>query len=159
LNSDSVVVIETNVDDVSGEIIGSSLQRILEAGAKDAWITAAQFKKNRPGYVLHAMCDTKDLEAISELIIEQTGTLGVRYQDWDRLVLPRESVVVKLAIDGRAFDVRVKLGKDRAGKLLRIKPEFEDLDSISRATSMPLHEVSELALAEARRSLRKNSGG
>jgi len=159
LDGDAVTVIETNVDDVSGEIIGSSLQRTLEAGAKDAWITAAQFKKNRPGYILHAICDTKDLEKISEVIIKETGTLGVRYQHWDRFVLPRESIVIKLNLEGKVFDVRVKLAKDQAGKLVRIKPEFEDLDSISRATSMPVREVSTLALAEATKSLEKEENG
>ena len=158
LDKDAVVTIETNVDDVSGEIIGSSLQRILEAGAKDAWITPAQFKKDRPGYVLHAISDTKDLEKISEVIIKETGTLGVRYQHWDRFVLPRESFAIKLTVEGKVFDVRVKLAKDRAGNLVRIKPEFEDLDSISRATSLSVREISALALVEAQKSLRKESG-
>jgi uncharacterized protein (DUF111 family) len=152
---DSVYVIETNLDDVSGEIVGNSLQRILDAGARDAWITHAQFKKNRPGYILHTICSHSDLEKLSEVIISETGTLGVRYQLWDRFILSREISVIKLMIERRTFDVRVKVAWDRSGKILRIKPEFEDLNSVSQATSRPINEISALAVEEARKSLER----
>jgi hypothetical protein len=155
---DSIQVIETNLDDVSGEVVGSSLQRILDAGVKDAWVTPAQFKKNRPGYTLHAICAYHDLEKISEIIMRETGTLGVRYQPWNRFVLSREIVLIRLQLKGKSFDVRVKVAKDRSGNILRIKPEFEDVDSISRAASRPTREISALALEEARKSLGVESG-
>ena len=155
---DSVEVIETNLDDVSGEVVGNSLQRILDAGAKDTWITSAQFKKNRPGCTLHVICSHEDLDKISEIIMRETGTLGVRYQQWNRFVLSREIVLIKFQLESKRFDVRVKIARDRSGKVLRIKPEFEDLDSISRATSRPLHEISALVLEEARKSLGRGNG-
>jgi hypothetical protein len=156
---DSVQVIETNLDDVSGEVVGNSLQRIIDAGAKDVWVTPAQFKKSRPGYTLHAICTRDDLEKISEIIFTETGTLGVRYMQWNRFILPRENVVIKVTLDQKTFEVRVKVARDRSGKILRMKPEFDDLDSISRATSRPVSEVSGLVLEEARKSLGKGSGG
>ena len=152
---DSVYVVETNLDDVSGEIVGNSLQHVLDAGAKDAWITHAQFKKNRPGYTLHAICAHGDLEKVSEIIFRETGTLGIRYQKWDRFILGREIVVIKLLIEGKTFDVRVKVARDRSGKIHRVKPEFDDLNLVSRATSRPMHELSAIAVEEARKSLEK----
>jgi hypothetical protein len=155
---DPVQVIETNLDDVSGEILGNSMQRIIDGGAKDVWVTPAQFKKSRPGYTLHAICARGDLEKISEIIFRETGTLGVRYHEWNRLILRRENVVIKLTLEQKTFEVRVKVARDRSGKILRMKPEFEDLDSISRAISRPVREISALALEEARKSLGKGSG-
>ena len=156
---DSVLVVETNLDDVSGEIVGASVQRILDAGAKDVWVTPAQFKKNRPGYVLHAICARDDLDMVSQTMLTETGTLGVRYQPWNRFILPREDVAIKLEIDNRSFDVRVKVARDRFGKVARIKPEFEDVNSISRSTGVPAREISDLVLEKARKEIGKKSGG
>jgi hypothetical protein len=155
---DSVQVVETNLDDVSGEVVGASLQRILDAGAKDVWVTSAQFKKNRPGYVLHAICDLDDLGKISQVMMKETGTLGVRYQPWDRFILRREIVAIKLKLKKRTFDVRLKVARDRLGEIIRIKPEFEDIDSISRTTSLPAREISALVLEKARKELERKSG-
>ena len=150
---DSVQIVETNLDDVSGEIVGGAVQRILEAGAKDVWVTSAQFKKNRPGFVLHAICGHEKVEEISRIIMAETGTLGVRYQPWDRFILKRETVTIKLEFGARTFDVRIKVARDRLGEIVRIKPEYEDVDSISRATAVPAREISALALEKARKVL------
>jgi len=155
---DSVQVVETNLDDVSGEVVGASLQRILDAGAKDVWVTSAQFKKNRPGYVLHAICGLDDFGKISQVMMKETGTLGVRYQPWDRFILRREIVAIKLKLKKRTFDVRLKVARDRLGEIIRIKPEFEDIDSISRTTSLPAREISALVLEKARKELERKSG-
>jgi len=155
---DRVQVVETNLDDVSGEVVGLSVQRILEAGAKDAWVTAAQFKKGRPGYVLHAICSPEDLEKISRVMITQTGTLGVRYQPWNRFILQREFITIKMDLKQTTFDVRLKVARNRFGEVARIKPEFEDLDSISRATSLPARVVSDLVLEKAKKDLGKKTG-
>jgi len=147
---DSVQVMETNLDDVSGEIVGNSIQRILDAGAKDVWVTSGQFKKNRPGYTLHAICSTEDLEKIAQVIVRETGTLGVRYQRWDRFVLAREILLVKLRVEDRTFDVRVKIARDGSGQIVQMKPEFEDVDSIAQATSRTSREIATLAIEAAK---------
>jgi uncharacterized protein (TIGR00299 family) protein len=154
--SDSVQIIETNLDDVSGEVVGSSIQRILDAGAKDVWITAAHFKKNRPGYTLHALCAPEDLEKISQVIIKETGTLGVRFQDWNRFILQREIVTVKVTVSGRTFDARVKIARDKSGKIIRMKPEFDDVEAISQSTARSLNEISGL-VSEAGKKLGEKS--
>jgi hypothetical protein len=151
--SDVVEVLETNLDDVSGEVVGGTLQRILESGAKDAWVTSAQFKKNRPGFVLHAICYPNDLQKITEIIMKETGTLGVRHQEWNRFILQREIVTIKVPFGDRTFNARIKIAKDKSGEYLRIKPEFEDLDSIARTLSIPVREVSTRVLQEAQKAL------
>ena len=155
---DSIQLIETNLDDISGEVVGASVQHILDAGAKDVWITPAQFKKNRPGCVLHAICSPADLEKISLIMMCETGTLGVRYQPWNRFILQRETATIILQLENKTFDLRVKVARNRIGEIIRIKPEFEDVDAISRATSLPVREISILALEQAREKLQKTTG-
>ena len=146
---DTVQVLETNLDDLSGETLGHALQRILESGAMDAWITPAIFKKTRPGHVLHAICEIGDAQRIAEIMIRETGTLGVRFQQWNRFTLQREVETIKMEIAGRVFDVRVKIAKDRSGNIVRVKPEFEDIRSIAETLSIPAREVSDIAMQEA----------
>ena len=157
--SDIVQILETNLDDLPGEILGYALQRVLDSGAKDAWITPAQFKKSRPGHVLHAICDPHDAQRLSEIIMRETGTLGVRYQQWGRFTLQREVKTIKVEVAGRTFDVRVKFARDGSGRILRIKPEFEDIHSIAQALSIPAREISDTVIHEAKRIAdRKNVG-
>ncbi len=150
---DIVQILETNLDDVSGEVLGHTLQRILDVGAKDAWVTSAQFKKNRPGYVLHVICDVNDTEKFKQVMIEETGTLGVRYQQWNRFTLEREVTPIKVTIAARTFDVRVKVARDSSGRILRVKPEFEDVRAIAQSLSLPAREVSDIVLREAQRKM------
>jgi uncharacterized protein (TIGR00299 family) protein len=157
-DSERILVLETNLDDLPGETLGYALQRILESGAMDAWITPAIFKKTRPGHVLHAICQISEAEKISEIMIRETGTLGVRFQPWNRFTLQREVETVKLEIGGRTFNVRVKLAKDRSGSIVKVKPEFEDIRSIAETVSMPAREVSDIAMREAMRSRPRRKG-
>ena len=142
--SDRILVLETNLDDVSGEILSYALQRLIDSGVKDAWITSAQFKKNRQRFVLHVICDHKDTEKFSRIIMEETGTLGVRYQPWDRIVLERNVRTVSVKINGISFNVRVKSAKDSTGKTVRVKPEADDIQEIARTTKLPAREVARL---------------
>ena len=153
LVSETVQVLETNLDDVSGEILGHTLQRVIELGAKDAWVTSAQFKKNRPGNVLHVICTPNDVHKIAEAVMIETGTLGVRYQQWNRLVLQRETITVDVTLDNKRFNVRVKVARDKSGKVVNVKPEFEDVELIARTLSRPAREISSIALQEANRLL------
>jgi uncharacterized protein (TIGR00299 family) protein len=153
LDSDAVGILETNLDDISGEVLGQALQRILESGAKDAWITPAQFKKNRPGHVLHVICDSNDAERLSSLIMEETGTLGVRHQLWNRFVLQREIKTLRVEVGGREFNVRVKFAKNRSGRVVNVKPEFDDIYRVAKELPMPIRKVSEAVLREAQKTI------
>lgn len=149
---DSVTILETNLDDLPGEMLGHALQQILDSGAKDAWITQAQFKKSRPGQVLHVICESIAAEKLANIMMEETGTLGVRYQQWNRFTLQREIKTIQVSIAGTMFNVRVKLARDRTGKIANIKPEFEDVSMIAKELSMPARKVAEAVLHEALRT-------
>ena len=157
--SETVQVIETNLDDVPGETVGYALQRILESGAMDAWITPALFKKTRPGQVLHAICEPRDAQKIAEIMIQETGTFGVRFQQWNRITLQREIEKVKLHVSGKIFDVRMKVARDRFGKIVRIKPEFEDIRAIAEVLSVPARELSDMAMRESMLTERRRKNG
>jgi uncharacterized protein (TIGR00299 family) protein len=153
LGTDTVNILETNLDDLSGEMLAHALQQVLDSGAKDGWITPAWFKKNRPGHVLHVVCDSTEAERLANVIMEETGTLGVRYQQWNRFTLQREIRTLKVEIEGRKFDVRVKYARQRSGRVVNVKPEFDDIHVIAKELSMPARRVSELVLREARRTM------
>jgi uncharacterized protein (TIGR00299 family) protein len=148
---DMVTVLETNLDDLSGEVLGHALQQILDAGAKDAWITPAQFKKNRPGQILHVICDSTSTERLADVMMKETGTLGVRYQQWNRFTLQREIRKLAVEIEGRKLDVRVKFAKDNSGRIINIKPEFDDIQAIAKELSISARKIAEIVLHEAQR--------
>ena len=151
VSKDKVVLLETNLDDVSGEILAHTMRHLMDAGAKDVWLTQAQFKKNRPGHVLHVLCEENETETFSKKIMEETGTLGVRYQRLDRIVLDRKFRTLNIQVHGKRFEVRVKVAYDTRGNIIRAKPEFEDIAHISEETSMPSRIVQQLVASEMER--------
>lgn len=138
---ESVALLETNLDDVTGETLAHVVHRVLEAGALDAWVTPAVMKKGRPAHVLHCLCHPGLADAVQELLWAETGTLGIRRSDITRTVLPRHTEVV----DVRGAAVRVKHGPFRA------KPEHDDVAAAAATLGLPLREVAELAAAAAAR--------
>ena len=123
----------------------------MDSGARDAWTTTAQFKKGRPGHVLHALCAVQDSERLSRIIMEETGTLGVRRQQWNRFILERDFKTLNIQIAGKEFEVRFKIARDKAGNMIGTKPEFEDISLISKVLSMPARKVERIVLREAER--------
>ncbi len=157
VGTDAVGILETNLDDLPGEVLGHALQQILDSGAKDAWITPAQFKKNRPGHVLHVICYSPDTERMANLIMEETGTLGVRYQQWNRFTLHREIKMIKVEIEGKKFEVRVKFAKQKSGRIVNVKPEFDDIHTIAKELSMPARRISEIVIRQAQDALKERN--
>jgi uncharacterized protein (TIGR00299 family) protein len=153
--TDAVQVLETNLDDLSGEVLGHTLQYVLDAGARDAWITPAQFKKNRPGNVLHVLCDFNDAAKLAQIVMQETGTLGVRMHVWNRIISPGEVRVVNVKINDESYNVRVKFAKNAAEKISRIKPEFDDVVEIAKKLRRPVREILELVVSEAQRSVKE----
>ena len=148
---ETISMLETNLDDTSGEVLAYTLQRLIDSGAKDVWITEAHFKKSRPGHILHSLCAVEDIERLSRIIMEETGTLGVRYQQWGRFILDREFRTLNVEIAGKQFEVRVKLARDESGKVIRAKPEFDDVTLISKAVSMSARKIEHIVSREIER--------
>lgn len=145
---DTVCVVETNVDDASGELVGNLIERLAEAGAKDVTVISGTTKKSRPTYLVRVICDNALLNSVLELLFGESGTLGARVQQVERYVLPRAVVTVPVSVGGSTFDVHVKVAKDSAGRIMSAKPEFEDIRIIAARTGMTARRVMELVNAQ-----------
>lgn len=103
-----VCVLETNVDDVSGEVLGGLVERMMGAGAKDVTICPGITKKNRPTNLISVMCDKSKSDMLVDLLVSETGTLGVRISDSERIVIPRRQYEANVMVSGETFTVRYK---------------------------------------------------
>lgn len=135
--AESLTLLETNVDDISPEVVAYTITRLMESGAMDAWASAITMKKGREAFTITCLCEPQDAEGLKKLMLEESGSLGVRIATVHREALPREMVTVNL--DGH--EVRIKVGPTRA------KVEFDDAAHTARALGVPLREV--IARAEA----------
>jgi uncharacterized protein (TIGR00299 family) protein len=139
---DLVSVIEANVDDMNPQLYGYVLEQALAAGALDVTCSSAQMKKNRPGLTISILCEPDKSDALSQLLFEQTTTIGVRIYEARRKVLEREHVTVETPYGA----VQVKVAR-REGKVVNATPEFDDCQRLAAEKSVPLKRV--IAAAEA----------
>jgi len=141
-SSDEVVVVETTVDDVDGETMGSLFDILLSEGlAYDVVMIPAFGKKNRPCFIVKVIAAKAGLKGIAEVMMKHLGTLGIRYTTWERLKASRETIVCTMNIDGREFMVRVKVSRAADGSIITIKPEADDVLTVSKATGIPVREL------------------
>jgi uncharacterized protein (TIGR00299 family) protein len=141
---DEVVVLETNLDDVSGEVIGRAVERLMEAGARDVSITPVFMKKNRPGQLISVIADKTKSEHLAGLLMEETGTLGVREMPVSRHISRRASGTLALEVGGKKFQVRVKRALTATGHSQDGKVEYEDLRRISNDTGLSIRELQQI---------------
>ncbi|SEF73252.1 hypothetical protein SAMN02982929_00496 [Saccharopolyspora kobensis] len=134
--AEPLVALECNVDDVTGELLGHVIDRALLAGAADAWITPATAKKSRPAHVLHVLCRPEREPELTELVLAETGSLGIRRHPVDRVALPRRTTTV--TVEGH--EIRLKHGP------WRTKPEHDDVVAAATALGLPLRTVAARAL-------------
>jgi hypothetical protein len=141
-NEDDVIVIETNVDDVDGETLGTLFDTLLDEGlAYDVTIIPAMGKKNRPCHVIKVIAAKAGLKSIADVMIKNLGTIGIRYTTWQRLKAARETIVCSFEIDGNEYMVRVKVSRTVDGSILSIKPEADDVVRVSKETGIPVREL------------------
>ncbi|OLE87182.1 MAG: TIGR00299 family protein [Crenarchaeota archaeon 13_1_20CM_2_51_8] len=141
---DEVVVLETNLDDVSGEVIGRAVERLIEAGARDVSITPVFMKKNRPGQLISIIADKAKSERLADLLMEETGTLGVREMPVSRHISRRASDTLALEVGGKKFQVRIKRALTATGHSQNGKVEYEDLRRISNDTGLSVRELQQI---------------
>ena len=130
------VLVETNLDDPTPEVLAHVVSRALELGADDAWVLPATMKKGRPAHQLRVLCHPATTAAVRRLLAEETGTLGMREWSVTKHELPRTTH--KVVVDGHT--VRVKVGPFAA------KPEFDDVVAAAAATGRPVRDVAQDAL-------------
>lgn len=139
---DRVVELRTVLDDASGEDCGDLLERLLAAGARDAWLAPVTMKKSRPGWELVVLAAPDDGQRLAALVLDHSPALGLRRQELHRTVLPRHEVSV--TVDGHA--VRLKVATRPDGRETA-KPEADDVAAVARATGRGRRAIADEALA------------
>lgn len=135
---DEVIVMETNIDDCNGEILGYTLQQLLKYGALDAFFTPIFMKKNRPAYCLTVICDVDKLELLQDIIFKQTTTIGIRYRYEKRKILSRKEI-----------EIDSLYGKIKAKEVVHnektyIYPEYESIKKIAKENDIGIKDVYKL---------------
>jgi hypothetical protein len=143
------LVLETNLDDVTGEELAYAVSAALGSGAFDAWVSSVTMKKGRPGHVLHVLTDAAHLDVLRHVLHTATGTFGVRATTAERW--PAARTFDEVSVDGMV--VRMKVGYGRT------KPEFEDVAAIASATGAAVHDVASRAEAAWRLERRGDDTG
>lgn len=133
---DEVALLECNLDDMTGEALAYALERLLDAGALDAWFTPIYMKKGRPAVVLSVLCRPDDASALRRLMLRETTTLGVRWRTMAREIAGRDTD----RVDTPWGPVRRKI-KVLDGRVVSVKPEYEDCARLAREHDVPLQDV------------------
>jgi uncharacterized protein (TIGR00299 family) protein len=141
---DEVVVLEATIDDMSPQLYEHVLERLLAAGARDAFLVPALMKKSRPGTTLRVLADPADRDRLAAIVFAETSTIGLRFTTWQRLVLPREERTVETPWG----TVRVKIATAPDGTR-NVAPEFDDCRRVALQAGVPLKAVHQAALAAA----------
>ncbi|MGC8885582.1 MAG: nickel pincer cofactor biosynthesis protein LarC [Verrucomicrobiia bacterium] len=139
--TDTVAILETNLDDINSEVLGAFIERALKEGALDVFYTPIQMKKNRPATKLSIVCATGKVDELAALILKETSAFGVRFYEATRRKLIRKSVVVETQFG----KVNVKEGWLN-NILVQAAPEYEDCKAISDKLNIPLRKVYEAAI-------------
>jgi uncharacterized protein (DUF111 family) len=158
---DTVVLLECNLDDAPGQVLGYVLETLMERGALDVWFTPIYMKKNRPGTKLSVLARPQDVERLVRMVMEETTTLGVRQVPVQRWKAQRDWVSVETPWG----PVRVKV-KRLGDRVLDAWPEYEDCVEVARAAEVPLAQVQRVAreaawgeLAKATKDERRMTDG
>ena len=138
--SDTVVVLECEIDDMNPQIFGLLMDKLYAAGALEVFYGAVQMKKNRPGTLMTIVARPQQREPMMEIVFRESTTIGVRYQELVRECLDREMVTVTTPLG----PVRFKVAR-RNGRVLNAQPEFDDLAKLSQERGIPVKDVQALA--------------
>ena len=146
--SESVYEIETNVDDATGETIGNMIETLYASGAKDVTVIQGISKKNRPSFIIKVLSDITSRDSLVKLLLNETGSLGCRVNEINRITLPRSFITVPITIGNQRFVVKVKLSKDKDGTIKMIKPEYDDIKKIATRLKAPYRKVFDIVYYE-----------
>jgi uncharacterized protein (TIGR00299 family) protein len=145
---ETIVQIETTIDDMSPQLYEPLIERLLEAGALDVVLTPVIMKRSRPGVVLTALCEPAKVSDLSTILFQESTTIGVRWTEYRRARLERECVTLQTAYGPIEF----KLSRLH-GKVITATPEFSEVSRIAREKGLPVREVLDQARSDARRLL------
>ncbi|MEM2904596.1 MAG: nickel pincer cofactor biosynthesis protein LarC [Candidatus Bathyarchaeia archaeon] len=149
---DEVYVLETNLDDATGETVGYAVEKLIERGAKDVSLIPVLGKKGRPGQIVKVIADRAAVNELVRVLIAETGTLGVRLYPCERHIMARQTTPLQVRVAGVEAVVNMKVSKDPEGETILLKPEYEDLKTIAERTGIPLRAVAEEVMAKAKQT-------
>lgn len=159
LEREAIAVLETNVDDATPEVIGHLQERLRAVGALDVSATPLTMKKSRPGHLIRVIADPADEARIARALAEETGTLGVRSVPATHRWLARRDVkTVSLTIDGRTYELDVKIARDTDDTVIDCSTEYDDAARVANATPLPVREVMRRAESAAGETLEPDGG-
>ena len=142
---ETILKLETTIDDMSPQLYETLIERVFEAGALDVFLQPVIMKRGRPGVVVTALCAPEQVGNLSRALFEESTTIGVRWSEWRRARLDREIVQVATAYGTIPFKV-----SRMAGRVVTVTPEFADVARIAREKSLPVREVLDQARADGR---------
>ncbi len=143
--AETIVQVETTVDDMSPQLYEPLMERLFEAGALDVYLTPVIMKRSRPGVALTALCPPAKVADLSRVLFEESSTIGVRWTAYERARLDREMVTLPTAYGPVAFKV-----SRLEGRVVTVTPEFEEVRRIAREKGLPVREVLDQARADGR---------
>ena len=141
LLTDEIAIIETNIDDRTGEELGYAMQRIIDNGALDVSLIPTIGKKGRPSNVLKVITNLSKSEFFSDLVMRETGTLGVRVYPMSRFIQMRENLKANITIKDNNEEIDVKVVKSESGEIIQFKPEFDQIVKLSEKYKINLIEL------------------
>jgi len=158
LISDRIEMLETNVDDVTGQVLSNLIEVLMDAGARDVSIIPVTMKKGRSGHIIQVIAKPQDSSKLARKIIEETGSLGVRIIPIKhRLIARREMDKVSISLNGKEFRISVKVARDLRGALLNISAEFDECKYASQESGIPVRDIIRLTEEEARKNFSASS--
>jgi uncharacterized protein (DUF111 family) len=146
--AETIIQMETAVDDMSPQLYEPLMERLFDAGALDVYLTPVIMKRSRPGVVLTALCAPVKIADLSRVLFEESSTIGVRWTAYQRARLEREMVTLATAYGPVAFKV-----SRLEGRVVTVTPEFEEIRRIAKEKGLAVREVLDQARADGRRLL------
>ena len=145
---EKIEIIETDVDDVSGEVIGHLMKKLESEKVLDVQIIPAWTKKRRPSNIIKVLCSPVHKFEIINMLLDELGTLGVRFTTFDRVCVERIYENIEIEIDGMKYPIKYKISYIKTlnqKQLVNIKPEYEDLNKICETTGLSMKKVQMFA--------------
>ncbi|MFX1409645.1 MAG: nickel pincer cofactor biosynthesis protein LarC [Promethearchaeota archaeon] len=148
---EQVTVLETDVDDVSGEILGNFIDKFQSEKILDLQIFPSLTKKNRPSHIIRILCYPKYKFEIIEKVIRELGTLGVRFNTINRVCIERRIESQNIEINGQSFNLNFKISyieSEKGREIVNVKPEYEDLKKISVISGLSVKKLHTIAQSQ-----------
>lgn len=149
---DSIQILETNIDDVSGEVLGHMIDKIMSSGAKDITVSPAVTKKGRPTHLVSIICSSESVNDILDTLVSETGTLGIRIRTSARYVVPRVMVTVPVVIHGKNFTVKCKIVKN-GDAVKNFKIEYSDIKFVADSLSLSFKDANDIVRSEVKQKI------